>query len=314
MKERLYIDNIDAYERWGVFVAFGGHNGLFQYPKPKSYETNNWHELDGEELDNRKFVYESRQITINFCCNANESKYNEFVSFIMSSVYHDFEFRVIGYSVRLRYSFCSSYQYGKKFGVFTFVFYDDNAFLDESFRPTITQEKTLLNEYDSINDVNLSTIGVKVIGKHDNNLRKTAGVKDNLSVSYEYEDGTEYGETEFYKKQKNSNVEFLITGKSKSEFWNNYRTFFWLLNCIDETANHKCKWQSLRLKSTPNVNYSICYVNNTVTDVFIDLNGGVYVKISIELKIQESKNDDLTFLTSEDGFIIVTENNYTIEI
>ena len=52
MKNNLYIDGTDAFTRFGVFIAEGGHNEVVAFPALKAPEvSNDWAEYDGIEVD-----------------------------------------------------------------------------------------------------------------------------------------------------------------------------------------------------------------------------------------------------------------------
>lgn len=54
MKNNLYIDGTDAFTRFGVFIAEGGHNEVVAFPALKAPEvSNDWAEYDGIEVDCR---------------------------------------------------------------------------------------------------------------------------------------------------------------------------------------------------------------------------------------------------------------------
>ena len=52
MKNNLYIDGTDAFTRFGVFIAEGGHNEVVAFPAFKAPEVSyDWAEYDGIEVD-----------------------------------------------------------------------------------------------------------------------------------------------------------------------------------------------------------------------------------------------------------------------
>ena len=51
MQGRLYIDDIDAFAAWGVYLQDGSGKAVVQMPPMKAVDTTEWAEYDGLEAD-----------------------------------------------------------------------------------------------------------------------------------------------------------------------------------------------------------------------------------------------------------------------
>ena len=102
MKNNLYIDGTDAFTRFGVFIAEGGHNEVVAFPALKAPEvSNDWAEYDGIEVDLSDPKLDTKELEIKF--NAvGMYQTGDFISLLSDGAYHTFEFKRIGYTCKLR--------------------------------------------------------------------------------------------------------------------------------------------------------------------------------------------------------------------
>lgn len=102
MKNNLYIDGTDAFTRFGVFIAEGGHNEVVAFPALKAPEvSNDWAEYDGIEVDLSDPKLDTKELEIKF--NAvGMYQTGDFISLLSDGAYHTFEFKRIGYNCKLR--------------------------------------------------------------------------------------------------------------------------------------------------------------------------------------------------------------------
>ena len=98
MKNNLYIDGTDAFTRFGVFIAEGGHNEVVAFPALKAPEvSNDWAEYDGIEVDLSDPKLDTKELEIKF--NAvGMYQTGDFISLLSDGAYHTFEFKRIGYT------------------------------------------------------------------------------------------------------------------------------------------------------------------------------------------------------------------------
>lgn len=95
------IDGIDAYERFGIFIADTGLVGLLQYPALKKVDSNDWPEEDGEEFDLSTPALETKTLQIKFASH-KANRVGAFIEKISDKSYHDFEVPAIKQTFRLR--------------------------------------------------------------------------------------------------------------------------------------------------------------------------------------------------------------------
>ena len=66
MTGKTYLDGIDIYTTFGIYVTEGGYNGLATYPPLKKPEINDWQEYNGIEVDLTAPELDTREFQINF--------------------------------------------------------------------------------------------------------------------------------------------------------------------------------------------------------------------------------------------------------
>jgi hypothetical protein len=66
MPNPLYIDNIDVYSAYGVYVMEDGPNGLAGMPSFKKVTSTDWHEQSGVDADLKDLVLGGRQFSVAF--------------------------------------------------------------------------------------------------------------------------------------------------------------------------------------------------------------------------------------------------------
>jgi len=101
MKDRFYIDGIDAYLAYGVCILQGGYKDLLSFPSLKEPEKIDWAERDGIDVDLTSPKLDSKKISISFCANSLSGMF-DFVNILADASYHDFVFAEIGLAKKLR--------------------------------------------------------------------------------------------------------------------------------------------------------------------------------------------------------------------
>lgn len=79
MSGRLYIDGVDVYKQYGVYVSDNGWNELVAMPPLKTVDSNDWQEEDGIEADLSSPVLNTREVNITF---ATQGVYSRFFHFV----------------------------------------------------------------------------------------------------------------------------------------------------------------------------------------------------------------------------------------
>ena len=92
---KLYINDVDAYEEYGVFLCsdrsgvYDNLSALLTPPPAKSYVTVNYWEKDGEETEVEQTRYEARDLSLRFALVADSEpvftlKYRRFLEVVKS--------------------------------------------------------------------------------------------------------------------------------------------------------------------------------------------------------------------------------------
>ena len=101
MRGRLYIDNVDAYSEYGIYVTENGWNELIAFPPLKAVETYDWLEDDGVEADLTAPVLDSHSISLPIAISGDRSYYLALIEALSDGAYHTFNCAHIS---------CGSYQ------------------------------------------------------------------------------------------------------------------------------------------------------------------------------------------------------------
>ena len=67
MVGKLFIDGLDAFSEYGIFVEQYGYKALVQMPSFKKLSSTEWPEYDGEEVDLSAPLLDSKTFSIPFC-------------------------------------------------------------------------------------------------------------------------------------------------------------------------------------------------------------------------------------------------------
>lgn len=175
MKNNLYIDGTDAFTRFGVFIAEGGHNEVVAFPALKAPEvSNDWAEYDGIEVDLSDPKLDLKEFEIKFAAIGDYRTGDLFV-LLSDGAYHTFEFREIQFTCRLRLvSEVSNLLYvGAK--TFTLKFADDfpmNGYIYQA-----PSSNTVPIQGYEINGVDFSVYGIRVLEGSEAQVLKAPVVK-----------------------------------------------------------------------------------------------------------------------------------------
>jgi len=101
MTNTLYIDNIDIYATYGVFVVEGGYKSLVAYPPLKEPEKNDWAEMDGIEVDLSEPKLDTRDFSIQFGALPT-ADIAGLITLLKNGAFHSFIFAQLGTAKYLR--------------------------------------------------------------------------------------------------------------------------------------------------------------------------------------------------------------------
>lgn len=219
MNERLYIDDIDVYATYGVYVVEGGWNELVAFPPLKDYDSNDWQEEDGIEADLSSPVLDTHEVSIKFAFGTAEQLIS-FVELLADGAYHEFNCVSIWRSYKLRMTQQPSLVLANLIGSATIKFADDFPLRDYSYVAP-SSSVTASSDY-QLDGVNFTNYGVRILQGSLANVVRSAEVKENLLRNIDTVAGATYdGETVTYKA-KDVTLNCLMRAESLDELWQNW--------------------------------------------------------------------------------------------
>ena len=143
MVGKLFIDGLDAFSEYGIFLEQYGYKALVQMPSFKKLNSTEWPEYDGEEVDLTDPILESKTFSIPFCITDVENA-SDLFEVLSDGAYHIFDFMEIGKSYKLRLMTNPSLSGKIRLGKITLNFADD-------FPPVYPTEETDTENLDEYN-------------------------------------------------------------------------------------------------------------------------------------------------------------------
>lgn len=293
MNGLIYIDGVDIFSEYGVFVANGGLRELIALPPFKKVDVVEWPEYDGEEVDLTAPVFDTRKFNIKLATR-NYSRFDDFVDMLIDGAYHDFEFEDIGKTYRLRLVSNPNLSSLRQLGVFDLSFADDFPMdlSDASFEPN---GDNLVRVQDMrIDNINLAQYGVQVIQGTKESLNKRADIRQNWTVSSTFVGGVIYDGEEVRSRARDAVIKLFIRTNTLAEFWERYYGLFKAV-CAS----------GMRVISFLGMDYH-CYYRKCSVPEFEVIRGGVWCKIDLTMRISTT-NETEWMLSTEDGIAIRSE-------
>ena len=228
---RFNIDGIDAYERFGIFIADTGLVGLLQYPALKKVDSNDWPEEDGEEFDLSAPALETKTLQIKFASH-KANRVGAFIEKISDKSYHDFEVPAIKQTFRLRLTDQQSLVLYLRGKTFTLQFADDFPLRGYTYlAPQSTMNRVCGYEIDG---VDLGQYGVSILEGSLAEIEKSPAVKQNLLQNFQREYGAIYDGELVVFKAKDVKLKCAMRATSEDEFWRNYKALLFDLTRAEE--------------------------------------------------------------------------------
>ena len=237
MTGNLYIDGLDIYSLYRVFITDDGYKELVSFPPLKSVESNNWAEEDGEEFDLSAPVLNTRELSIKFACQGNNNLFSGFIKLLSNKAYHNFNFSEIGKTYRLRLVSHSDMKHSQSLRTFTLRFVDDFPLAGYSY--VAPQSNTVYQRGYKLDNRDLSAYGVYVLRGSDDEIQKVPAVKSALLQNIKSQSGAIYddgGTVVFQTKEVKLNC--LMLAYNLTEFWHNYNTLLYDLTRPSERMFH----------------------------------------------------------------------------
>lgn len=305
MTGKLYIDGIDVYSSYGVFITEDGYKELLAYPSLKTVDSNDWAEEDGIEPDLSSPVLDTREFNIKFAYHGTYARFGAFVEMLSdNAAYHVFDFREIGRTFQLRLVNQQNLSLAFNLGLFALKFADDfpldgyNTYLE----PLSTVTPQTGYELDGIN---FSDYGIHVLQGSEAEILKSPAVKKNLLQNIASQNGAFYDGEFVVFQTKEVKLKCLMRAETLSEFWRNYDAFLYDLVRPNE--------RKLYVDST-GYEYP-CYYKSCSANKFCPANK-IWFEFSLVLVFTSFRLDSEEFLlASEDNMLITTEeNDYAINL
>ena len=314
MVGKLFIDGLDAFSEYGIFVEQYGYKALVQMPSFKKLNSTEWPEYDGEEVDLTDPILDSKTFSIPFCITDILSA-SDLFEVLSDGAYHIFDFAELGKSYKLRLLTNPALSAKIQLGKITLNFADDFPPVyptDETDIESLNEYNTLLNQAPyatapagfkqngyEMDDVDFSRFGVYVLDGTDRNIQKAPNVRENLKVDVTNRPGVSYdGESVFYKA-KDVAMKLFIYADSIAQFWERWYALF--------TALLKPELRKLYNDNTLE-EYNCYYKSNAVTRFDIRRNGRVWCEFTVTLTFPDSRPDgNYCVLATEDKEVVITE-------
>lgn len=298
MKGRLYIDGVDAFDRYGVFVAAGGYNGIASWAPLKKVECVDWPDEDGVEPDLTEPRLDGREFDVSFC-TVDGDKTGDLIEALSAGAYHVFDFRRIGCERRLRLVAHSASERVRRLEKFALRFADDfplegYAYADPVPVPAVWQRGYELDARP------LSDHGIWVLDGSETELLKAPAVKKNLSVGGKGQSGTIYDDRQVFFQAKDVALKCLLTAPDKTVFWHNYQA---LLHDLVRPGERR-----LFVELTGG-EYSCYYKSGQVSRCEVTARGGMWCEFTLTLTFTAFRPEATQYLlASERGEWIITED------
>ena len=310
MVGKLFIDGLDAFSEYGIFVEQYGYKALVQMPSFKKLSSTEWPEYDGEEVDLSAPLLDSKTFCITDILSASD-----LFEVLSDGSYHIFDFAELGKSYKLRLLTNPALSAKIQLGKITLNFADDFPPVyptDETDIESLNEYNTLLNQAPyatapagfkqngyEMDDVDFSHFGVYVLDGTDRNIQKAPNVRENLKVDVTNRPGVSYdGESVFYKA-KDVAIKLFIYADNIAQFWERWYALF--------TALLKPELRKLYNDNSLE-EYNCYYKSNAVTRFDIRRNGRVWCEFTVTLTFPDSRPDgNYCVLATEDKEVVITE-------
>ena len=298
MSGRVYVDGLDLYGRWGLYVAdVGVWNDLVAMPPLKDVDSTDWHEEDGIEADLAEPVLDTRNISLTFAFKGDVHKqYFSFIEFLTDGAYHEFDCRYIGRKYKLRMVSHTNFDYATQLGKIKVKFADDfplDGYEYQAPMTSIAQVEDYL-----FDNVPFTAYGVRVLQGSLEEVMKPANVKENLLRNIETVAGAIYDAESVTYESKDVKLSCLMRAESLTELWQNFDALLYDLIRPDEHLLYVSELQQ---------EFPFYYKKCSVSEFFPE--GRPWLKFTITLTFtNDFRITDDVVLATEDRQIVITEN------
>lgn len=250
MQGKLYIDTIDIYSSFGIFISEGGSNGVVGFPPMKKVDSNDWMDEDGIEVDLSSPTLDTREFSIDFIAHG-KARTEVFFELLSDGAYHTFDFKSLGRVLKLRMVSQPNLDMINGIDVFSVQFALDFP-LPEKYIYTTPNSTLIPTTGYELDGVDFASYGVRVLGESLAEVRKSPAIKKNILTNLQRQHGATYIGKAVYYQPKDVKLNCLMRATTLGEFWRNYdallhdltrpdeRTLF-----VDDTSSYyQCYYKS----------------------------------------------------------------------
>ena len=298
MKGNLFIDGQDAFVEYGIFVEQYGLKELIAMPSFKKIDSTEWDEYDGEEYDLTNPVLDAHTLTLQFYV-MDIFAAGDLFEVLSNKAYHDFEFREIGRTYRLRLSNNSQLSRKIKVGKTSLTFVEDQPKIP-SKQPFANAPQGFNQEGYMLDGIDFSRFGIYILHGTDEGVMKAPQVRENVIYDDPTKNGAIYDDYQVKYKTKQAQLKLLIHADNIADFWARYDAFFSKLL--------KPETRTFYLPSNYE-EYDCFYRKMNIAKFDILKTGKVWCEFSVTLQFTNmTPLMNVTLLATEDGEFVLTED------
>lgn len=293
----LYVDGIDVYDMYGMYIVQGGYNELIAYPPLKEVTKNDWQEEDGIEADLSSPVLNTREASIKFAVAGLDTGLFDFLETISDGAYHVFLFAEIGREYRLRLIKQPSLKALKILGMVTLRFADDFPLAGYTYKPP--QSSITASDDYLIDGRNITDYGIRFLKGTFDNITQSPAVKPNMLRNIKSESGTYYDPARVTFRSKDVKLNCLMRAESLSELWQNY---YALLHNIIQPNEHSLYVREMERE------FFFCYRSCQVTEFCPKDRIWLQFVLTITFTRDFRISSENIVLLTENGIVVFTED------
>jgi hypothetical protein len=222
VRGNCYIDGIDCYARYGVWITRGGYDGLLAFPALKTPGYNDWPEEDGLEADLDGPRLESKEIAVTFLESRPGQEANDFIDFVSRPGYHTLYIPSLGRTWNIRLAAGPAHKTFRTATGFTLRFIQDMPIRHGGAAPR--PWAPLLPSAYEMDGVAFDRYGITVMEAKDSVL-KSPVAKGNLSREIQTADGRIYDAGSLVFQSKDVAFKCYLKAVSMEDFWTCHDAF-----------------------------------------------------------------------------------------
>lgn len=303
MRDRLYVDGIDIYLEYGVYVPDNDWASLVAYPSLKTPDQNDWQEEDGIEVDLSAPVLDTREVRLSFLLNDVYGSFSDFLALVSDGAFHTFDVVTIQRTFKLRLVSQGKIECSDIFRRETLVFADDYPL--DGYTYVAPQSGLPSSDAYAVDDIPTTDYGMRVLAGTLAEVVKTPAVKTGLLRNINTQAGAIYDSgAQVFFKSKDVKLNCLFRAESLPELWRNYYAFLHDLIKPGERLLYVKDYEQ---------ELPFYYRSCSVKEFFPE--GRIWIGITITIRLtRDFRIDDGAIIASEDRIIIVTEGRTEDEL